>query len=198
MVGRPLIVSPWGTCLRLDAYPSSLDALQSLLAAQHGRLAKANIRWITNGRVLDSRLYEILKTQETRDDCVLRAELAGGLLGGKGGFGANLKSSGRGAARGSTNFNLCRDLQGRRLGSVNNEERLRIWLSEDETARRKKLGETYEEPRGESGFSGWYLGVPSWSEGGKEKAPRVDPILSRKKTDVCRHWLEAREGRTRT
>ena len=45
-------------------------------------------------------------------------------LGGKGGFGANLKSlGGRMNKKQTTNFDACRDLSGRRLRSVNHAKK---------------------------------------------------------------------------
>jgi hypothetical protein len=57
------------------------------------------------------------------------------LLGGKGGFGAMLRTAG---ARGvkTTNFDACRDLNGRRLRHVNAEAQLREW---DAKAEERKL-----------------------------------------------------------
>ena len=117
-------------------------------------------------------------------------------MGGKGGFGANLRAAGHsGPSQQTKDFGACRDLYGRRLSSVNNELRLRRWLSSGERERRAKLGEEYEEPRGASGISGWYLGVPSWAEGvGEKSSPFAEAARARKKTVICKQWLEARDG----
>jgi hypothetical protein len=51
-------------------------------------------------------------------------ELVPRVLGGKGGFGANLRAAGgRMNASKSTNFDSCRDLNGRRLGAVKEAQR---------------------------------------------------------------------------
>ena len=57
-----------------------------------------------------------------------RVEVAvgGGLRGGKGGFGAQLRAGGRGPQQ-VTNQDACRDLQGRRLRQVNAEKELQEW-----------------------------------------------------------------------
>ena len=59
------------------------------------------------------------------------------LEGGKGGFGAMLRTSG---ARGikTTNFDACRDLNGRRLRHVNAEAQLREWEASAEERKQKK------------------------------------------------------------
>jgi hypothetical protein len=51
-----------------------------------------------------------------------------GLLGGKGGFGKNLKSNGNKLSRKkNSNVNACRDLSGRRIRHVNNDKILEEW-----------------------------------------------------------------------
>jgi hypothetical protein len=147
----------------------------------------------------------------------------GGILGGKGGFGANLRAAGKTGPKAKTHsFGYCRDLNGRRLKSVNDEIRLRKWLSEPEQKKREKLGDEYIEEKGAAGLSGWFLGVPTWAEGYKHKStgelvaisssqccirrapsfcvqpfPRVCAVMprSRKKTVICSFWKEARELR---
>ena len=63
------------------------------------------------------------------------------LRGGKGGFGAMLRTAG---ARGvkTTNFDACRDLNGRRLKHVNAERDLREW---DEKAEERKLAKQQQQ-----------------------------------------------------
>ena len=52
-----------------------------------------------------------------------------GLVGGKGGFGSMLKSMGAKKGKETTNFEACRDLNGRRLRNVNDEKKLAEWYS---------------------------------------------------------------------
>lgn len=118
---------------------------------------------LSNGRPISS------THKYTRGE-VLTAIVRGGLLGGKGGFGANLRAAGKSGPKGKTHsFGFCRDLNGRRLKSVNDEVRLRKWLSEEEQKKREKLGTEYTEEKGAAGLSGWFLGVPTWAEGFKHK-----------------------------
>lgn len=66
---------------------------------------------------------------EVQKMIVLRMQLRGGLCGGKGGFGALLRGSGKSAKR-TTNFDDCRDLNGKRIRTVKNEIRLKQWYEE--------------------------------------------------------------------
>jgi len=59
------------------------------------------------------------------------------LLGGKGGFGAMLRSAGKNGVK-TTNFDACRDLNGRRLRHVNTEAKLREWEALAEERKRAK------------------------------------------------------------
>lgn len=59
------------------------------------------------------------------------------LLGGKGGFGALLRGSGRAAL--TDNFDACRDLSGRRLRHVNAEKKLQEWAAEAQERQLEKV-----------------------------------------------------------
>jgi hypothetical protein len=56
----------------------------------------------------------------------LHVSIKGGLQGGKGGFGSLLRSM-KPKAKQSENFDACRDLSGRRLRTIYNEQRLEEW-----------------------------------------------------------------------
>jgi len=60
---------------------------------------------------------------EVEKHSIVRVELRHSLMGGKGGFGSLLRSM-KPKAKGDENFEACRDLSGRRLRQVNNEQRL--------------------------------------------------------------------------
>ncbi|CAM9677344.1 unnamed protein product, partial [Phaeothamnion confervicola] len=117
----------------------------------------------------------------------------GGLLGGKGGFGAMLRSMAKQAGKKPTrDFGACRDLQGRRLRHVNDEIALRKWREKE-----REKGETdfpEEDERTPSGIAGWHLGVPSWAEGIKmgDKDERPSYMKQRRKTSICKDWTAAR------
>jgi uncharacterized membrane protein YgcG len=59
------------------------------------------------------------------------------LTGGKGGFGAMLRTAGAKGIK-TTNFDACRDLNGRRLRHVNSEQKLREWEAQAAERERKK------------------------------------------------------------
>lgn len=141
-----------------------------------------------NGRVIDGAFDPVICTD-------IRVIVAGAIKGGKGGFGANLRSAGRaGGVKANLDFSMCRDLSGRRLHDVNNELRLRKWLSGSEKDKRQRLGEDYEEARGDAGLQGWFLNVPNWAEGVKQARAGGADRKPRRKTALCRNWLDAREN----
>jgi len=163
----------------------------------------APVRWRVDGRHYhDVDLVDALAAVALRaeiGDCAVTCMPAGGLPGGKGGFGANLRSAGKGAVNArNVSFSMCRDLYGRRLGLVNDEIRLRKWLSREEQAKRTAHGTDYTEPRGPTGLVGWHLAVPSWAEGVSVMSERKMAILesrrARVKTVLCPHWVAARAG----
>lgn len=123
---------------------------------------------------------------------VVRVRQSGGLLGGKGGFGAMLRSQGKGSgAKATTDFGACRDLHGRRLRHVNQEIAMQKWREERGTRElRAREGISEREVLDEetpSGIPGWFLATPSWAEGIKKSY-----MKRRRNTVLCRHWVEAR------
>ncbi|OUS46536.1 splicing factor-like protein [Ostreococcus tauri] len=60
-----------------------------------------------------------------------RAEVTATLIGGKGGFGTQLRTAAR-RGRQTTNFDACRDLSGRRLRAVNGERKIAEWEARKE------------------------------------------------------------------
>lgn len=72
------------------------------------------------------------------------------LVGGKGGFGTQLRTSARRGAQ-TTNFDACRDLRGRRLRAVNGEKKIAQWEAEkDEREAEKKAMKYIKEEAGTS------------------------------------------------
>lgn len=73
-------------------------------------------------QILKSKSGHVCLDQQELDlnESVVFFELSGRLLGGKGGFGSMLRAQGgRMNAQKTTNFEACRDLQGRRIRTVN-------------------------------------------------------------------------------
>ena len=104
------------------------------------------------------------------------------ILGGKGGFGATLKSAAKKASRKkTTDFGACRDLNGRRIRHVNDEIILTKW--HEAHSRGEELNVDEKTP---SGLPLWFLGIPSWSEGvGKNSRRNL-----KRKSELCVDWLK--------
>ncbi|CAI5734198.1 unnamed protein product [Peronospora destructor] len=125
---------------------------------------------------------------------IIRARLRGGLRGGKGGFGAMLRSMGKASgAKATTDFGACRDLYGRRLRHVNQEVAMQKWRENGETRLQRKKNEMEDrqelDEETPSGIPGWYLATPSWAEGVKKSY-----MKRRRNTILCKNWVKAREG----
>ena len=70
------------------------------------------------------------------------AEVRVRVLGGKGGFGTQLRTAGRRGVQ-TTNFDACRDLSGRRLAVVNGERKLAEWEAKREEREREQEAEKF-------------------------------------------------------
>ena len=68
-------------------------------------------------------------------------QLVGRLLGGKGGFGSQLRSS-RTAVQ-TTNFDACRDLRGRRIQQAEAEKKLAEWKAREEERKMEQVAEKH-------------------------------------------------------
>jgi hypothetical protein len=172
-------------CLSLPAEDATLDSLKLLVEARE-RVPADRLELSVNGVLLDDQ--DAVPTAPA----ILRVRLTGGLLGGKGGFGAMLRSQGKGSSgKTTTNFGACRDLNGRRLRHVNQEIAMDKWRQETELReQRKKQGVSERELLDEetpSGIPGWYLATPAWAEGIKKSY-----MKRRRNTVMCSHWLQAR------
>ena len=117
----------------LDSPAHDVDALRDRVAAFEG-VPVDELRLTSSGREL--------RCGSSLDDHAMVTVLLR-LEGGKGGFGAMLRTAG---ARGvkTTNFDACRDLNGRRLRHVNAEAALREW---DNQAEERKLKKQQEDAR---------------------------------------------------
>jgi hypothetical protein len=133
---------------------------------------------LSNDDVLSRKNGEVVEVTLKLCDCV---------CGGKGGFGALLRSmSKKKGARTTKDFGACRDLNGRRIRHVNDELVLQKWKEA-----RDRNEEFDPEQRTQSGIDLWFLSTPSWAEGfGKKKKGRN----LRRKSRMCMDWLRAREN----
>lgn len=125
------------------------------------------------------------------DDLLIfvKSQIKGELIGGKGGFGAQLRSLAKqkGAKR-TTNFGACRDLSGRRLRHVNDEIILNKWKEAQEK------GEEFDvEQNTSSGVDLWFMGTPGWAENDKSNKKRKF-LKAKRKTSLCLDWVRAREN----
>lgn len=178
-------------CLSLTRASATVERIKQQLQAREG-VPFDSLELYVNGRRLASDDARIPPAP-----AVVRARQTGALLGGKGGFGAMLRSMGKGSgAKATTDFGACRDLHGRRLRHVNQEIAMQKWREErEQREQRQREGVTDREVQDEdtpSGIPGWYLATPSWAEGIKKSY-----MKRRRNTVMCKNWLQARsDGRT--
>uniref|UniRef100_M4BHB1 C3H1-type domain-containing protein n=1 Tax=Hyaloperonospora arabidopsidis (strain Emoy2) TaxID=559515 RepID=M4BHB1_HYAAE len=179
----------WNRTLSVSLSPSAatMDTIMSVVQQREG-VPSSLLDLYVNGRKLEP------TSPIPAFPTIIRARLRGGLRGGKGGFGAMLRSMGKSAgAKATTDFGACRDLHGRRLRHVNQEVAMRKWLEEKDARgeREKKQVDERElmDEETRSGIPGWYLATPSWAEGVKKSH-----MKRRRNTVLCKSWLKAREG----
>ena len=119
--------------IALEVEPSDTIVHVKARIAEKTRLPAETVRLIFGGK----QLSEACTLSEHSIGKHATIHLVHSLLGGKGGFGAMLRTAG---ARGvkTTNFDACRDLNGRRLRHVNAEAQLREWDAQAEERKLKK------------------------------------------------------------
>lgn len=103
---------------------------------------------ISNGKRFTSN-----DTSEQRESIMSSIHVVPRTLGGKGGFGSMLRAIGAQIEK-TTNREACRDLSGRRLRDINEEQRLKKWVAqqaerekEEKERRKKKLEKMLEQPK---------------------------------------------------
>ncbi|CAH0473325.1 unnamed protein product [Peronospora belbahrii] len=174
-------------CVSLVSNAATVKRIASFIEQYEG-VPFSLLDLYVNGRKLD------VSSHVPAFPSIIRARLRGGLRGGKGGFGAMLRSMGKASgAKATTDFGACRDLHGRRLRHVNQEVAMHKWRQNEEARiKRKKEGMEDREELDEetpSGIPGWYLATPSWAEGVKKSY-----MKKRRNTVLCTSWVKAREG----
>ena len=118
---------------------------------------------------------------------VLRGSLR--VDGGKGGYGAMLRSLAKqSGSKKTTDFGACRDLSGRRLRHVNDEIVLKKWKEAREKGEKLDTEEITQ-----TGIDLWYLPAPNWVDGFKKPDQRKKFMKGRKKTRICLDWERARK-----
>ena len=131
----------------------------------------------------------VIENNISKDSIIMvRSFIVSGVCGGKGGFGAQLKSLAKmKGKKKTTDFGACRDLSGRRLRHINDEIVLNKWKEAKESGKEFDV-----EQETASGVDLWFLGVPSWADNVKpDKRKRW--MKPRMKTSICLDWLRARQ-----
>ena len=140
--------------------------------------------------ICDAKPIQDVDVLNSESSFIIRASIKAGLLGGKGGFGAMLRSLAKqSGGKKTTDFGACRDLSGRRLRHVNDEKILQRWKEARDN------GEDFDvEQETQSGIDLWFMSTPSWSEGFSGKYLfRKRFMKPRLKTQLCLDWMRARE-----
>ena len=128
-------------CLDVDLDLSSPRA--SPIARVHDAIFRADAALLPPGaraRFLTSAAARASTSASAPTD--VRVEITASLLGGKGGFGTQLRTAARRGQQ-TTNFDACRDLDGRRLRAVNGEKKIAEWEANKEEREREKQAEEY-------------------------------------------------------
>ena len=108
---------------------SWLDTTEPSVIIQSLEIPLENIQLYKNGRIL--RLNDLLKHNDV-------VEVVGRLNGGKGGFGSMLRAMGNQIQK-TNNKEACRDLSGRRLRDINDEKRLKQFVSKKAEREREQV-----------------------------------------------------------
>ncbi|XP_076267704.1 splicing regulator SDE2 [Rhynchophorus ferrugineus] len=123
----------------------SFDEIQSLVGKTL-HLRKNEFYLMSNGRLMKDGVPQ---------DSARQIDVVLSTLGGKGGFGSMLRAIGAQIEK-TTNREACRDLSGRRLRDINEEQRLKKWVAqqaerekEAKERKQKKLEKLCEQPKHE-------------------------------------------------
>lgn len=114
---------------------TTLGNIKSKMFEQYG-LPVEELRLLANGKQWPD---NITLAQVGSESLWIDVDVQFRLHGGKGGFGSMLRSMGaRAAIKQTTNFEACRDLNGRRLRNVHNEQKMAVWLAKEEERKQEK------------------------------------------------------------
>lgn len=128
---------------------SNLESLESFIHERCG-VSKDDYYILCNGKKIDC------LQDESSSKCVTKVlDIVPRTFGGKGGFGSMLRAIGAQIEK-TTNREACRDLSGRRLRDINEEQRLKNWIAqqadrekEASENRKKRLERLCQEPKHE-------------------------------------------------
>uniref|UniRef100_A0A804NF60 Sde2 N-terminal ubiquitin domain-containing protein n=1 Tax=Zea mays TaxID=4577 RepID=A0A804NF60_MAIZE len=164
-------------CLRFST-PTVSGAVLLDAVASISRVPAAALRLVTGG--IDVSPSSVLASAADGQFPYASALLR--LRGGKGGFGSLLRGAASKAGQKKTsNFDACRDINGRRLRHVNAERRLEEWKAEAADRQLEKLAENFIKKKAKEAGRG---GGPSTAE--------VDKYLEkyRKDAEICVNVVE--------
>ncbi|KAG8249772.1 silencing defective protein Sde2 [Homalodisca vitripennis] len=140
-----MLGKPHDNSLSANHYFVSQEQLESWISEKYD-LNRQSYYVMCNGK----KVYSICGESRTSESIFY---VVPKILGGKGGFGSMLRAIGAQIEK-TTNREACRDLSGRRLRDINEEQRLKNWISqqaerEREAAERKKqkLERLCQEPK---------------------------------------------------
>lgn len=122
-----LVCQTWNLQVFTLDYAAGKTSLPCLLKKISGKLRHLPVELIR----LTQSSKDIVSVGQINPEYTLKIELKGSLKGGKGGFGSLLRSM-KPKNKEGENFEACRDLSGRRLRNVNNEQRLAEWRRKQE------------------------------------------------------------------
>ncbi|XP_073977566.1 splicing regulator SDE2 [Rhodnius prolixus] len=172
-----------------------------------------NFKWNPDNYYLRSNGKEVLRSE----DIYCTVQVIPKLRGGKGGFGSMLRAIGAQIEK-TTNREACRDLSGRRLRDINEEQRLKKWISQQAEREReilerkkKKLEKLSTEPKHEFQDDEYFAerselpeklndaleqGIQAASSNSsvKRKAEEVKPIIKKKKLLIDFDEFSSSEG----
>ena len=143
-----------------NLFVRQLDGRTHVLHHGSGTISGLELKNRVRAAFLDSRaesgfhLRLVTGTSEVTDTATLTADHASRifptctvllrLVGGKGGFGSLLRGQGAAAQqKKTTNFDACRDMNGRRMRHVNAEKKLKDWKHESSERQLEKTAQGY-------------------------------------------------------
>lgn len=175
-----------------------IDSVESAISSvELSKVCSADEFWKTLRRFQDLCLSDIgasvifQEPEENNDISLVVAKLSIDVAGGKGGFGAQLRSLAKQKGRKqTTDFGACRDLSGRRLRNINHEIILAKWKEAHDKG--EQLNIDQETP---TGINLWFMAAPTWADTVKDSKQKIY-LKNRIKTRVCGDWERSRAEKT--
>ncbi|KAF4527873.1 hypothetical protein B566_EDAN016614 [Ephemera danica] len=174
MENQVSILFPWGQIERIGS-PFSATTAANIL--EHAGLNSNGFYFLHNGKKLEHQQVLIQG----------QVHVVARLNGGKGGFGSMLRAIGAQIEK-TTNREACRDLSGRRLRDINEEKRLKTWITqqadrERDAAERKRqrLERLMAEPKLEFKDEAYEAARSEMTEKVSDAVEQAPPMKKKKK-----------------